>query len=525
MTGYPVKAESETLSAVATVDVRTKCPVFLYPKGDFETPIEGDELNLASASARADLVARLPQQLHNEAAPLLLRLAALVAQEQTRHRSKNETAGAEQGRAVVFPTIEPWPDEVDGATVLDDVAAMLRRFVVMSDAARDGTALWVLNAHAHEAAQVSPLLNITSPERRCGKTTLGIMIGALVPRPLNSANLTLASVFRVIELYRPTVIADEVDTYLPDRNELRGLLNSGHLRAGATFLRTVGDDHEPRMFSTWAPKVLLGINTSRLHTTLIDRSIVIQLQRRAATEPVAPLRLDRVDAMATPFRQKLARWVNDHLDALRAADPVVPDSLNDRAADNWRSLIAIADRLGKDWPARARRAAVMLSGGSEMIADESPGVLLLGDLRQFFSVRSLEKARTEDILVWLHSQDERSWSAWNKGRALTAQGLSRLLKPYKIRPKSVRFSGAVLRGYELGQFADAFERYLPSDPLHTLHPSNGTTYAAVGPATPSPSVADAQHPNALRDNAVADVADPEPPREDRGEAWEPPLDP
>ena len=40
---------------------------------------------------------------------------------------------------------------------------------------------------------------LTSPTMRCGKSTLLRTIGRLVPRPLPTANITPAAMFRVIE--------------------------------------------------------------------------------------------------------------------------------------------------------------------------------------------------------------------------------------------------------------------------------------------------------------------------------------
>ena len=53
------------------------------------------------------------------------------------------------------------------------------------------------------------------------------------------------AIFRVVELQRPTLLIDEADTFLPENEELRGILNSGH-RQGGSVIRTVGEDFEPR---------------------------------------------------------------------------------------------------------------------------------------------------------------------------------------------------------------------------------------------------------------------------------------
>jgi len=49
-------------------------------------------------------------------------------------------------------------------------------------------------------------------------------------------------------------LIDEGETFLRDSDELRGILNSGHQRANAFVVRTVGDTHEPRSFRTWSTK-------------------------------------------------------------------------------------------------------------------------------------------------------------------------------------------------------------------------------------------------------------------------------
>jgi hypothetical protein len=78
-------------------------------------------------------------------------------------------------------------------------------------------------------------------------------------------------------------LIDEADTFLKGRNtsdELRGIINSGH-RKGGFVLRTVGDDHEPRAFATYAACAIALIG--RLPETVHDRSVVVSLKRRIAS--------------------------------------------------------------------------------------------------------------------------------------------------------------------------------------------------------------------------------------------------
>ena len=112
------------------------------------------------------------------------------------------------------------------------MATLLSRYLALPDGAAVAVALWVIHAHAFNSSPITPRLAIVSPEKRCGKTTLLRIIAALVPKPLAASNVTAAALFRTVETARPTLLIDEADTFLPDNQELRGVLNSGHGRDG-----------------------------------------------------------------------------------------------------------------------------------------------------------------------------------------------------------------------------------------------------------------------------------------------------
>jgi hypothetical protein len=109
---------------------------------------------------------------------------------------------------------------------------------------------------------------------------LGV-IEALVPRPLLSANVTVAAVFRTIEAHWPTLLIDEADTFLRENEELRGVINSGHTRQGSV-IRLVGDDHDPRAFSTYCPTAIAAIGN--LPGTIEDREVKITMRRRSGAK-------------------------------------------------------------------------------------------------------------------------------------------------------------------------------------------------------------------------------------------------
>jgi len=124
--------------------------------------------------------------------------------------------------------VDPWPEPVDGNVLLDELAALLRRFVILPQWAAETVALWILHTYAFQLRDVCTYLGIESPEKRCGKTTLLSVLSELVSRPVVAANISPPAFFRVIEEMQPTLLIDETDTFLRRNDELGGILNAGY---------------------------------------------------------------------------------------------------------------------------------------------------------------------------------------------------------------------------------------------------------------------------------------------------------
>ncbi|MBM3729088.1 MAG: hypothetical protein FJW40_27145, partial [Acidobacteria bacterium] len=184
-----------------------------------------------SETAEVARLATLPpldydRERQTAAERLGVRVGALDAEVAKRRTN----AGGTQGGAVEFPAVAPWPEPVDGAMVLAATAAVFAHYVALPPHAADALALWTAHAHAYESFLHTPRLNLRSPEKGCGKTTLLDVLAALVPRPLRTESITPAVLFRLVEAHKPVLLLDEVDTYLRESEELRGLLNAGHKR-------------------------------------------------------------------------------------------------------------------------------------------------------------------------------------------------------------------------------------------------------------------------------------------------------
>jgi putative DNA primase/helicase len=336
-----------------------------------------------------------------------------------------------------------------GAELLDDIPAAIKRYVVIAEHTARACALWCLHTYFLDCFLISPRLAIRSATHRCGKTTLLDIVFHLALRTLSSASVTAAAVFRVIEAYRPTLLIEEADTFLPENEQLRGVLNSGH-RKGGTVIRTVGDDYEPLTFSTYAACAIALIG--KLPATLHDRSApVIDLKRRLRDEKVDNFRLDRT-AHLDVLARKAARWAADKTGQVRSTDPELPAGLFNRDGDNWRPLLAIAEVAGGKWPERAREAAALCCAVAG-IEDASLHELLLGDIRDVFAAKqtdastSADEITSENLANELAEIEGHPWAEMGKSqKRLTQHRLARMLKSFGIAPKEIGAETARKRG-------------------------------------------------------------------------------
>jgi putative DNA primase/helicase len=363
------------------------------------------------------------------------------------------------GSDLLVASAQPWPEPVDGDTLLAELETAIASHAVLPEGAAGAMALWILHTYSLDAAAITPRLAIVSPTKRCGKTTVLKLLGALACRPLAAASLTPAVLYRVIEAYAPTILVDEADTFLADQDELRGVLNAGHDRHSAVVPRCVGDEFEPKVFHVFGAVAIAAIG--KLPDTLMDRSVVIEMKRKAPTEKLQKLRRRQREALAA-LPRRCARWAADNMKPLSEREPELPDDLDDRAADNWEPLLAIADHSGGAWPERARATALLLSGGRADSAETGDsGVQLLADVRAVFLGNDIDRSTTKALLASLAELEGRPWAEWNRGRPLTARQLGSLLGRFGIKPGTIRVGDATPKGYLLSDLADAFGRYLP----------------------------------------------------------------
>ncbi len=225
------------------------------------------------------------------------------------------------------------------------------------------------------------------------------------------------------------------------------------------------------------------------------------------------VRRDALLRRLEPLRRRCARWVADHLPALRAADPAVPEALDDRQADNWRPLLAIADAAGGAWPKLARTAARTLAR-AVIEADTVAPVRFLADLRDLFAMTAADRLATAAIIRHLTALEDRPWADDAQGHPLTPRRLATLLEGFRIKAKQIRQGADTRKGYLRSDFTDAFRRYLPPDPKHPKH-GNGAAVFAIHSARRRPgAVSGREQPPSPE--PTSDVSDVSGTNDDRG---------
>jgi Protein of unknown function (DUF3631) len=359
-------------------------------------------------------------------------------------------------------------DNPDGAELLDELRATIKRFCVLpGEHELTAVVLWVVLTHLLEKFDYAPRLHIRSVEKRSGKSRLLTIINGLVYSPLPTANCTTAYIYRSLGGDRPpTLLFDEVDAIfgskkVAENNEdLRALINAG-VERDAPVGRTVGPNHIPAEFETFAMAALAGIG--RLPDTIEDRAVVVVMKRRTGGERVEPFRRRRDRGPLHELRDRVAAWADVVREKAGTEYPDLP--IDDRAADVWEPLVSVADLAGGDWPESARAAAVALSEASAEDDSRSLNVKLLNDIETLFAEEVVDSfVKSTDLCQQLRKLDE---SPWNDHELTPSKLGRRLSDNFRIRTR--HSSDKKARGYHRVDFTDAFIRYprcpTASDPV------------------------------------------------------------
>src|SRR5262245_43761752 len=398
---------------------------------------------------------RMEYDRTRKAAAAELRVRAETLDEEVRER-REEIEVEDQPLLHPWWEVEPWEQPVETAALLVDLQEHILKYVVITTEQAKVVALWIMMAWVHSRSVVhSPYLMVTSPQRDSGKSTLLGVLGFLTPRSLLCVGLNEAVLFRSIDYWTPCLITDEADTVFADNEPLRAVYNSGWTR-GTGVPRCIGDDHVPKLFATFCPKVL-GLKGKNLPDTTASRCIIIELKRKLPSEAVQDFAHIDDDALAT-LRRRLARWGDDNWEALAKARPQIPAGFDNRVRRNWWVLLAAAELAGADCAEQARKAATAMEGMQDITDIE---IELLRDIKAAFDADGSAEISTKALITALSADEERPWATFAKGKPVTDRQIAKMLGKYRIKSDDVRPDGVHAKGYQRARFEDVWARYLP----------------------------------------------------------------
>ncbi|MGP5711271.1 DUF3631 domain-containing protein [Vreelandella alkaliphila] len=407
----------------------------------------------------------------------------------------------------LFPTIEPWQDHVDGAALVRELSDTLRQYVICEPEVADAAALWIAFTWFIDEVHVAPLANITAPLPNCGKSTLLEFLETFAFQPLKCDGISPAALFRSMDKWTPTLLIDEVDTFLRDNEDARGVLNSGHRRNGF-IIRVVGEDHEPKRFATWGAKALCGIGS--IANTLASRSIRFELRRKLPHETVENIRF-MPQSLRDRLKRQFARLHEDLAETVSSARPEPIPGLSNRAADNWEPLQQIAVAIGGEWPERVRRIAMSITRMDDAEQASDVGTELLKDIKEAFEEKGVDRLFSAELVNALHADSEAPWNSWNRGQPITARQVASKLGDFGIKSKQLRIGYETKKGYDRKDFAEAFRRYLsPTTPQQsetTKQTSNHAGYSDIPNETEIHSVSQGKRHEASNHAGCFDVSD------------------
>jgi hypothetical protein len=414
--------------------------------------------------------------------------------------------------APAAPRMTPEEAAEPTANLLEVCCAWIRRYIIVSEEQALIMAAWILHTHAFDAAETTPYLHITAPERECGKSNLMETLEAIAYLPVSSRGMTTAALVRTIAAKQPTLFLDEMDTQLGGNKEyteaVRGILNAG-FRKGGVFHKCVGKEYELKEFNVYCPKCFAGIG--QLPDTVASRSIVIEMRRKLPSETVEPLRQKAVRAAASPIKRELEAWSGrGAANLLYEIQPAPIASLGARQNDIVEPLLAIAQLAGDGWLQKLTRALETVFK-AVVTEDGSMGATLLADIRSVFIAAAEDQMPSKLLAERLCEIEGGPWADWSYGKGMSANPLARQLRKFKIYPHNIRIVCEVVKGYTRADFDDAWERYCPRISVQTattLHPASLLTETAIPKRYTPPTVADAKNASdPHKQQAVAAVAD------------------
>ena len=225
-----------------------------------------------------------------------------------------------------------------------------------------------------------------------------------------------------------------MDRYLAANEELNGIMNAGHTRRTANVVRLmeVAGDYIPTKFNVFSGKCLAGLGVQQ--DTMMDRSIIIKMEKRLANEAIEKKPLSFFDDEATR-RSAIAKFVTDNAEDAKRQTVSVPHLGNDRAQDNWQPLFVVAELIGGHWPNLCLEAykTIETISGEDAKEQDAVAVRIFRELAPSIEKRMGSRIKASELHELLTSDPESEFYDWFNGKPLSAKRMKKILIEAGVR--------------------------------------------------------------------------------------------
>lgn len=243
---------------------------------------------------------------------------------------------------------------------------------------------FVLYTYFYPLFNAAPILQLWG-EMKTGKSKIVGLLALLCFNSVNSANISEASVFRLVEGRRATLLLDESEDLMDSERgkAISNLLLAGYSKGGETYRQEkvfATDRYKTTSYNVFSPKVIANITGVSL-APLRSRTIRI-ITTGAADKTKANRDINPSDSSFQSTRNKLFRMALLEFQRIeKSRDSLPVTGLNDRSFGIWQGLLTIANIIGKEtWNSILNFANSNIMIMNAELSQDSEGVAILNRL-------------------------------------------------------------------------------------------------------------------------------------------------
>ena len=344
---------------------------------------------------------------------------------------------------------------ISGKYVFDRIDKILKAYIYFGDSRLYSlVSLWIIGTYFYSMFSHYGYLFFFSNLMRSGKTRVQEIISHLAFEASSPQNASTPPVIRELAAEGGTVQLDTLERWREKNQEsfsaAMEILDAGFRNGGqAPKMVLIKGDWAKVHFPVYAPYVLTGINKNSLADTALDRSFAIEMQRKPANlqkkrynYSIGENDCRRLRACLYVCALQNAKAVCDIYQSRELRIELEQLHLNDRAADIWLPILAIAKFVGfekdsKEWADLVSLASEM--GGDPDYAEDARQLAIVQALRKQVDDQSKVSGITSELLKRIQES----------GIVIKESQLTNFLTLWEFEKKSIRLAKGPRKVWEL----------------------------------------------------------------------------